>query len=56
MQMPLTQSLLVVFGVLGLSCVTYDHGWHYMAGNLPVGLRWSLLVLLEINMYLGTLY
>ena len=45
-----------VGGVWGAWAILCGQGWHYMTGNLPVRLHWSLLVLLEINMYLGTYY
>ena len=53
MQMPLTQSLLVFRGVWAILCSQVRH---YMTESLPKRLHWSLLVLLEINMYLGTFY
>ena len=45
-----------VGGVWSAWAILCGQGWHYMTGNLPVRLHWSLLVLLEINMYLGTYY
>ena len=43
-------------GGLGAWAVLCGQGWHYMTGSLPKRLHWSLLVLLVINMHLGTFY